>query len=121
MTTAKKRLGKSRYPYWKQKNGELIRLEDVTDSHLDNTIRFLERIARLSYPEVVDRAYSAYGFFQGEMALDQMGREIDALEDGGWEELLPSIYYNMLDEKERRAKMAAAAKSKKVDRSKKKK
>lgn len=105
---SKKSLGKSRYPYWTQRNGEKIRLEEMSDAHLVNTIKLLERGAHNAYPEQLKSAMVAYSFMQGEMACMEMESIIESLECGGWEELLPSIYYNMLDEQDRRVKVVAS-------------
>lgn len=59
--------------YWKQKDGQLIRIGAMTDLHLLNTIRFLIRAA------AVTQDTHPYPSFQGEEAQYQAEQEWDRI------------------------------------------
>ncbi len=63
---------------WTTKDGQRVRICDMADSHLVNTIRMLRRY----HNALVLSAYSAANMMQGEMAQMCMDQEIDRLEDG---------------------------------------
>jgi len=94
--------GRSRYLHWTMRDGTKMRLEDMTDLHLRNSIALLERKAQEHYPEIISAGYSALSFVQGEMATMDIENGLDALEEDGWEGVLPSTYYDMVDELARR-------------------
>jgi len=94
--------GRSRYPYWTTGKGVKMRLEDMTDSHLKNTVAWMERKAREYYPKCLASGYSVLSMLQGEMAIMEVEREIEGLHEDGWEGILPLAYYDMLAELERR-------------------
>lgn len=80
---------------WTTRDGRRIRICDMTDDHLENTIRYLERAANISL-------LASHPEFKGEQAQIQA--------EGEWDRLLvrnePSdfypIYGNMQLERERR-------------------
>ncbi len=80
---------------WKMKDGERIRLCDMTDSHLDNTIKFLQRVVHTR--EIVD-AMDLESMFERASEDDLLGE----LEDEWHECNMPPIYKRMLLEKKRR-------------------
>lgn len=94
--------GKSRYPRWVMKDGTKVRIEDMSNTHIINSINLMERKAREMYSEVEHSMWSVYGSLQGEMAIDSMENEINSLDKGGWENILPSVYYDLCKELERR-------------------
>ena len=64
---------------WKMKDGTLISIEDMENSHLLNCTRLTaERL--LSISKNVSAAYSMSMWLDGEMALDQIDRDIRELE-----------------------------------------
>ena len=81
--------------YWTCANGKKIRICDMTDTHLINTIKYLERkseqyVQNLNPPNL-----------QGDIAQYLAEQEYDAIiEDPSL--TLPEIYYNLVDEMERR-------------------
>ncbi|MFA5385345.1 MAG: hypothetical protein WC364_11925 [Eubacteriales bacterium] len=86
---------------WKQKDGTTIRICDMTDSHLLNTIAFLERSAQR-----LDHAFAmAPNPFHGDIAFDMMESAQDAILAGD-EETDPAALYPVYDklcaERERR-------------------
>lgn len=95
--------GRSRYPErWVMKDGTKVRIEDMTDSHLLNSIALLERNACDHYPEIVSSMWSAYGWMTGEMACMAMEQELDMIEGEGWAALLPNVHYHLVNEADRR-------------------
>jgi len=74
----------------------------MTDAHLQNTIRMLERSAQTRYPKLLRDAYSLENFVSAEIASMDAARIVQEVEDGGWEELLPEIYFSLKQEVTRR-------------------
>lgn len=63
---------------WTTKGGKTIKITDMTDSHLMNTIRFIER----QYARTIGFYLCSPGP-QGEMAQDAFDREFDQLDEEG--------------------------------------
>jgi hypothetical protein len=81
---------------WKQKNGMKIRICDMTDTHLENCIKLLERAAehqKINYP---------YPMFNGEMAQYYAEQDYDRMQASGPEYFFP-IYEDLCAERDRRA------------------
>jgi hypothetical protein len=68
---------------WKTKDGQKVRICDMSDDHLINTIKMLERIAKQIWHYELATAYSAANFLQGEMAIDSADGHIRHLEEEG--------------------------------------
>lgn len=82
-------------PTWKTKDGRVVRVCDMTDSHLLNTIRFLERQhAQLMFT-------IPYPNFNGEMAQICAEQEWEQLQNSNPEDTYP-ILSVMYEEVERR-------------------
>jgi hypothetical protein len=65
---------------WVQKDGTEIRLQDMADSHVENTLRLLERVK----PKIQDALSDAWAVscaVSGEMASYYIDRDIDDLEE----------------------------------------
>lgn len=82
---------------WTQRDGNKIRICDMSDRHLINTIRFLKRVNQ----DEISAAYSCLSCLQGEMAQFFAEQDIDRMEDTPLEDRLP-IYGKLLDEAQRR-------------------
>lgn len=86
---------------WKMKKGEKIRICDMNDRHLQNTIRLLERAAEA-------KRRSNLQFFlscpepNGEMAMLDFDQCVDRAIEAEAEDYLPNIYWKMIEEKNRR-------------------
>ena len=85
---------------WKCKDGTKVRICDMTDSHLNNTINMLER-----YTSAMERnMYHLSNFFTGDLASDMIEDQIMWMEQNrGFDpsEFAP-LYDNLIDERERR-------------------
>ena len=68
-------------PTWTQKDGTKLKIKDMTDRHLRNTLRMVFRRAEQMRLAALSDAYSFAATLQGEMALDQMDFTIARLED----------------------------------------
>ena len=74
----------------------------MSESHLKNAIAMLERGAENAYPGVVSAGWMAYSMVSSEMAEMDFEQGLNQLEAEGWEALLPSSYYDLCAEVERR-------------------
>jgi len=82
---------------WEMKGGTKIRICDMQDSHLINTINMVERNAKYICNAEMEACMSLD--FQGEMA--QMHQD-QFLATASYEMFLPEIYYSLLEERDRR-------------------
>ena len=87
---------------WTTKNGEKIRICDMEDSHLINTINFLRRMAEGMRGKTISNAYQLACFVQGEIAESQIDQDIMTMEESTYEEWLPNIFWNLHDDALRR-------------------
>lgn len=78
-------MSKRKRPEWKTKwmtaEGEILRVVDMDDRHLFNTIRMLNTWADLTLGRMLDAAFSCSTMFNGGMAEDLIEQEIDNLMD----------------------------------------
>jgi hypothetical protein len=88
---------------WICKDGHRVRIRDMENSHLINTIRMLRRKATKVCNAELQAAYSISCMLQGEMASWECERAIDRMEsDPSGEQFLPPIYDDLCDEADRR-------------------
>lgn len=83
--------------YWTQRDGTKIRICDMTDSHLSNSIDMCVRVAKKNFESEMDACLSIS--FQGEMAQDSQQHFIN---NARWDDYLPEIYDNLVAESMRR-------------------
>lgn len=102
MSTHKPRL-KPITTVWTCRDGRKVRVCDMTDAHLVNTIRLCDRTARADRDQELRYAYAAESMMRGDGALQAIDAEQRALEaDPEGRDLLPDVYYEMTEEAERR-------------------
>jgi len=91
---------------WTTKDGRKIRICDMEDSHLQNSINLLSRYARHKESEAINAGFQMLSMLQGEMAIDSVERELDYIMETGID---PSevyhLYNNLITEQERRKRM----------------
>lgn len=88
---------------WKQKDGKKIRICDMGDSHLLNTIKMLERKAYFQSEVALSALFEAESALHGEMALSHIESEINSIVGNGiYYFLEETIYDDLRVEAERR-------------------
>jgi len=87
---------------WTQKNGDKIRICDMSDSHIVNTVRMIKRKAEFKKMQV-DVGFLSCGRPQGDMAQDAFDRECCEAWNKSWEDYAPKIFPNLLQDIVRRA------------------
>lgn len=90
---------------WVTKDKQRIRICDMTNSHLLNTIAMLERSAAKFLATEISSAYSVLCSLQGEMAQFCCEQDIRSLEEtdaSDWLYEHSAVYPKLLLEKERR-------------------
>lgn len=93
---------------WKQKNGIKIRICDMTDGHLQNTIALLERKAEL------EKSAIPYPMFNGEMAQMYAEQDWDRAQESTPDYFYP-IYEDLCLERERREQLKQKEQKTKYD------
>ena len=68
---------------WKTKDGQKIRICDMTDNHLANTIDMFYRYVRHKETYYLLLGYQALATLRGEMALMGMENNVASLEENG--------------------------------------
>lgn len=91
----------SRNQVWTTKDGRKVKVRDMTDSHLTNTLRFLARKAQLQASKDTVFLLNTPPP-QGEYAQMAFDEECDARLDITFEDYVPDIYWDMHDEYARR-------------------
>lgn len=91
---------------WRTEGGEKIRICDMSDNHLNNTIAMVDRYKIVKEAALIRLGYETLMTMRGEMTVDSIERGLDALEqcELRHEEVHP-LYQNLLMEQERRKLM----------------
>ena len=87
--------------YWVMKDGQRIRPRKMTDSHLVNTLRFIQRLAEQERKIVLSFYLDCKGP-SGDMACDLFDREAACVIEADWTDYVPSIFEALEAEAERR-------------------
>lgn len=84
---------------WKTKGGAKVRVCDMEDGHLVNTIALLERYAKAINTAALTAAQVLCPMIQGEMAELHVDNGIERMEEeGAWKDCVPDIYWDMIEE-----------------------
>lgn len=89
---------------WTMRDGTTIKIEDMTDSHLLNSMKMLERSVKDMREDTEMQACGFLSSLQGEMASYYAEQEVDALMSMSDEEYLEEYteYSELRDEYEKR-------------------
>lgn len=94
--------GRSRYPRWTMRDGAKVRVEDMSDKHLANAIRRMERQAQERWPQFAAECYQTAGLMPNE-AFRQMEEEMEDLDGPDrWTLCLHPMHEHLTREAERR-------------------
>ena len=89
---------------WKMLSGQKIRICDMDDSHLENTINLLRRYAESENTRVVVGMLSVPPL-SGEIAQEEFDKDLEFVLKSTWVDYVPKIYKSLVLEKERRKAM----------------
>jgi hypothetical protein len=88
---------------WITKDKKKIRICDMEDSHLENTLKMLKRNAILRRESEIVSAYAVASTFQGDMATYYADQEIEYMEfSTDWTDFVFPIFLNLCKDYERR-------------------
>ncbi len=100
---------KTRYPQWKTKwmtaEGEVVRIVDMSDFHLRNTIKLLTTWSEIWLREELNGAFECSIMFDGDMAMDHIDQAIENLIEAQPEDIAYDTfkaYPKMIDEAAKR-------------------
>jgi len=91
---------------WTTKDKRTLRVCDMDDIHLMNTIKFLERTCKKRLVYDLALAEWALDFVTGDIATYTAERHADSLSDVTLNDYLPAIYFDMVEEAEQRGLVA---------------
>jgi hypothetical protein len=84
---------------WTTREGEKILVKDMTDLHIINTLRMLERMADRWRMNALADAYFFLGQVHGEMAELALERELEDIEENGIDpNKITPVYDTLVDE-----------------------
>lgn len=86
---------------WKCKDGTIIRICDMKDSHLINCIEFIKRFAQ-NKMNIQHQVFLTLPEPSGEMAMDCYNSAIEQMAEEIWEDFAPPIFDKLLKEAKRR-------------------
>lgn len=86
---------------WTTKDSSKLRICDMSDEHLLNTIRMLQRFGETQRINATVFYTTCLGP-QGEMAQDCFNQEFDTVLESTFEDYVPEIYRNLVEDAERR-------------------
>lgn len=66
---------------WKTKSNEKIRICDMDNNYLLNSIKYIERQTKEFYHKTLSSAYSILNFVTGEMVMEDIENNISILEE----------------------------------------
>ena len=87
--------------YWTTKDKKTLKIVDMSDGHLLNTIKFIHRNEKSLRSSFENFIWSGLLSCQGEMAELCLERELCMLEDVHWMDLEPKTYV-MIEEAKKR-------------------
>lgn len=87
---------------WQMKDGFSICIKDMTDNHLANTIKLVER----AHEHAVLEGYVLCSSLNGEMASFCAERDVAGLEDEGPSAVCP-VYDDLVEEQSRRKEISS--------------
>ncbi len=87
-------------PTWTTRDGKNIPVTKMSDSHLVNTIRLIERTTQgPALRHAIFHLSTLEMLFDSDVATDDLDNQMMVLEsEDGWKTLLPEIYHAMVDE-----------------------
>ena len=68
-------------PTWTQRDGTKIKIKDMSNRHLINTLRLIARRVKAEQQASIQEAYKSSRMLQGDMAIAQIEFEIVRLEE----------------------------------------
>jgi len=101
---------------WKTRDGRKVRICDMTDEHLMNTIKYLERFGAIEHRNAlqaswfvvdmvngdVDIVNGDVDIVNGEYASYCVEQEADRISEMDYLDFVPDIYWNMIEDAQRR-------------------
>lgn len=87
----------TRNQVWTTKDGQKVKVRDMTDSHLTNTLKFLARRAQCRCSKHVTDLVNCPPP-QGEYAQVAYESELDDIFSATFDDFVPDIYWAMVDE-----------------------
>lgn len=91
--------------HWTTRDGRRVRISEMTDSHLVNTLRFLKRQAVVWQSQYLLDGMSALSMLQGEMAIDSVEsdmRRVEMMDDEDFLEAFAPAWLPLCEEAEKR-------------------
>ena len=89
--------------YWTTKNGQKIKISDMSDSHLLNTLTMLQRKGQEAFDENLSAAYECLGVFSDESVAGVMCENaIQNMETEGFNPFDLPLYEELYDEANKR-------------------